>query len=91
MNNAPRTEPPFTNCPRTEKIFPFKRTLDGNWYRYQSEEICLCEELERENQILHDDFVNANGRCDMMMKENAKLREDKERLEFLLATLLVRK
>ena len=31
--------------------------------------------LKLENEVLHADFVNANGRCDMQMKENAALRE----------------
>ena len=31
--------------------------------------------LKLENEVLHADFVNANGRCDMQMKEIARLRE----------------
>jgi len=30
--------------------------------------------LRAENETLHDDFVNANGRCDMQMKEIARLK-----------------
>ena len=89
MSDTPRKQPPFTDCPKTEKVFPFKRMDDGHWYRYQSDAIDLCERLERENdevqlriltlklenEVLHADFVNANGRCDMQMKEMAKLRQ----------------
>ena len=62
MSDTPRKQPPFTDCPKTEKVFPFKRMDDGHWYRYQSDAIDFCEKLER---------------------ENAALREDKERLDWL--------
>ena len=59
MSDTPRTEPPFTNCPRTEKVFPFKRMDDGHWYRYQSDAIDLCEELERDNASLQTLLLEA--------------------------------
>lgn len=61
MNDTPKTEPPFTNYPRTEKVFPFRKESNGNWYRYQSEGVCLCEELERENSTLRAALSTALG------------------------------
>ena len=52
MSEKPIKQPPFTDCPKTEKVFPFKRMDESNWYRYQSDAIDLCEKLERENAYL---------------------------------------
>lgn len=71
MNNTRKFDPPFTNFPQTEKVFPFKLGEDGNWYRYQSEEICLCEKLEGENVALKN-ALNTALAIESLDEENLK-------------------
>ena len=85
MSDTPKKEPPFTDCPKTEKVFPFKRMDDGHWYRYQSDAIDLCEKLERENASVRaalktalaiESLDEANleqliARCRRVMREQA--------------------
>ena len=59
MSEKPIKEPPFTDCPKTEKVFPFFRMDDGHWYRFQSDAIDLCEKLERENKALQEALKTA--------------------------------
>ena len=87
MSDTPKKEPPFTDCPKTEKVFPFKRMDDGHWYRYQSDAIDLCEKLERDNATLRKAIQDAADQINdyeelialgILYNAGAKSREDNQ-------------
>lgn len=53
---APTVQPPLTDCPRTEAVFPFTRVTESDYptdyYRLHTPQIEVCEGLERENVTL---------------------------------------